>query len=294
MTPACDGASRSISRARSSRESKPRSPPRRRARSAAIIQSGRAVPGAVTFWPRRVTRPSMLVVVPVRSPYPAAGRTTSAPASDGPSPKRSMATVKPTPASASRARVRSGKSLGGVGAHEHQALDLAARRRRPGRRRCPCPAPAGGGPTPRSNQARPSSSDTRPGRMPGARPMSRAPCTLPRRRAGRKRASGSALASTPAASATLSAVSASDARPSTITTDSAAASSSAAAPMSAAETPPAPSSGTRVAARARATVAASPGRYWSRTAACLLRPVACGVSSISLRVPSTAASRSRR
>ena len=51
-------------------------------------------------------------------------------------------------------------------------------------------APRRTAPSPRlgSNQARPSSSATRPGSRPGASPMSRAPITLPRRRAGRKRA----------------------------------------------------------------------------------------------------------
>jgi hypothetical protein len=33
----------------------------------ASIQSGRAVPGGVTFWPRVLTRPSMLVVEPATS-----------------------------------------------------------------------------------------------------------------------------------------------------------------------------------------------------------------------------------
>ena len=76
--PACDGASCSISSQMSSTDSRPRSAPRRRASSAAIIQSARAVPGGVTFWPSTLTRPSMLVVVPPTSAKPAAGSTTSA------------------------------------------------------------------------------------------------------------------------------------------------------------------------------------------------------------------------
>ena len=60
----------------------PRSAPSRRASSAAIIQSARAVPGGVTFWPSTLTRPSRLVVVPPTSAKPAAGSTTSASAAE--------------------------------------------------------------------------------------------------------------------------------------------------------------------------------------------------------------------
>ena len=61
----------------------PRSPPSWTASSAAIIQSAQAWPGATSFWPSRVIRPSMLVVVPVRSWARPPGRTTSATAVDG-------------------------------------------------------------------------------------------------------------------------------------------------------------------------------------------------------------------
>jgi hypothetical protein len=44
----------------------------------AIIQSGRLVPCAVTFWVTLVTRPSRFVVVPFFSPNALAGRMTSA------------------------------------------------------------------------------------------------------------------------------------------------------------------------------------------------------------------------
>ena len=106
-------------------------------------------------------------------------------------PPRSGRLRAPWPASA-----RSGKSLERVGAEQHQRLH---RRRRSawlaghggqdagGRRG---PAAAGTEPQAAVNQARPASRPTRPGRSPGARPMSRAPSTLPRRRAGRNRASG--------------------------------------------------------------------------------------------------------
>ena len=49
------------------------------------------------------------------------------------------------------------------------------------------PAPI---PTPRRTRSRPASRVARPGSRPGASPMSRAPLTLPRRRAGRNRAFG--------------------------------------------------------------------------------------------------------
>ena len=42
------------------------------------LQSDHADPGATSFWPSRLTRPSMLVVVPARSWVTAAGSTTCA------------------------------------------------------------------------------------------------------------------------------------------------------------------------------------------------------------------------
>ncbi len=61
-----------------SEDSTPRSPPRRSASSAAIIQSVRAVPAGVTLRCTTLTRPSRLVVVPSHSANPATGSTTSA------------------------------------------------------------------------------------------------------------------------------------------------------------------------------------------------------------------------
>ena len=58
------------------------------------------------------------------------------------------------------------------------------------------PAAAGTAPQAAVNHSRPASRPTRPGRSPGARPMSSAPKTLPRRNAGRKVALGSACART--------------------------------------------------------------------------------------------------
>ena len=66
------------------------------------------------------------------------------------------------------------------------------------------PAAAGTEPQAAVKRSRPASRLTRPGRMPGASPMSSAPNTLPRRRAGRKVALGSAAASTRTASAATS------------------------------------------------------------------------------------------
>ena len=78
VQPEYAGATRSISAQIPSRDSKPRSAPRRSASSVAITQSARATPGGTTLAARRVTRPSRFVVVPPRSAYPAAGSTTSA------------------------------------------------------------------------------------------------------------------------------------------------------------------------------------------------------------------------
>ena len=56
-----------------------RSPrPSRSASSAAMRQSGIAVPSGETFWPTRCTRPSRFVTLPVFSPHIVTGRKTSA------------------------------------------------------------------------------------------------------------------------------------------------------------------------------------------------------------------------
>ena len=67
VMPAWLGASASISAQICSTDSRPRSVPRRRASSAAIIQSARAVPGGVTLRATVLMRPSRLVVVPSTS-----------------------------------------------------------------------------------------------------------------------------------------------------------------------------------------------------------------------------------
>ncbi len=109
VIPACDGARRSISSQSSAALDTPSPAPRRSASSAATIQSGQHCPGATSFWASRVTRPSMLVVVPVRSWAMATGSTTSARAADD-ERKPSTATTKPARPRASSARARSGKS----------------------------------------------------------------------------------------------------------------------------------------------------------------------------------------
>ena len=78
VIPAYAGAVPSSSSARSGMLRTPRSAPSAAANSAAIIQSGQAKPGAVSLGPSRLTRPSMLVVVPGRSCATAHGSTTSA------------------------------------------------------------------------------------------------------------------------------------------------------------------------------------------------------------------------
>ena len=65
----------------------------------ASLKSGLADPGAVTFCPSQVTRPSRLVKLPRRSVYIAAGSTTSARAALAVR-KASMATTKPAPSRA--------------------------------------------------------------------------------------------------------------------------------------------------------------------------------------------------
>ncbi len=95
MIPWWDGANRSISSHTSAIESSWRSPSRWAASSAAIIQSGHAWPGGTSFWPTRLIRPSMLVVVPGRSWSAATGSTTSASSFDA-SGDEAMDTTKST------------------------------------------------------------------------------------------------------------------------------------------------------------------------------------------------------
>ena len=180
-----------------------------------MIQSGRAWPGGTTFWARRVTRPSMFVVDPARSIDTAAGRTTSASRLEGLA-TASTATRKGTASSACLASLRSGKSARGS-APSRIRVPIWASAAASSIPAVSSPRPAGTLPQAAEYQSDASSSRTRPGSMPGESPMSRAPITLARRKAGRKRAPGQASASTAAAAASCSADSASEQRPITTT-----------------------------------------------------------------------------
>ena len=119
-----------------------------------------------------------------------------------------MATMKSTLSRARWASPRSGKSAQGSAPSKTRAPTVAGLQPARGQhaRGVEAPARAAPSPTPRrTSRARPRGS-SRPGSRPGASPMSRAPLTLPRRRAGRNRALGSAAARPWAASATRAAV----------------------------------------------------------------------------------------
>src|SRR5438309_431894 len=126
-----------------------------------------------------------------------------------------MATTKPALERPRRASARSGKSESGSAPSSTSACSRpsAAAASIPA---VPSPRCSGTPPHAPLNDSRPLSSDTRPGSTPGAIPMSRAPCTLPRRSAERNRTPGRP-ASLLAADAIDDADSESDGRPSTTT-----------------------------------------------------------------------------
>ena len=150
-----------------------------------MIQSARAVPGAVTRWLRVLTRPSRLVVVPRTSANPAAGSTTSAWRTDSVR-NRSVAITVRAPARPRSARSRSGKSLSGSAPSRISVsiLPAAAAARMPAASRPRTDGTRGHSP---ATAPAPSASVVRPARRPGAMPMSMAPWTLARRSAERKR-----------------------------------------------------------------------------------------------------------
>ena len=199
----------------------------------------------------------MFVVVPARSWTVATGSTASANTAEG-ERKLSSATTKSALSSASAASSASGKSPMGSApsststfiSPEAEASKIPAASR---------PGSAGRDPQALVNHSLPSSIDTRPGSTPGASPMSRAPMTLPRRRAGRNRAEGHAWAIVTAAMATSSPRSAREGRPTTIATPSSAAPASAPNAWSQAG-PPAECGGAVPLTSAPVTEAASPGR----------------------------------
>ena len=140
-------------------------------------------------WSSVLTRPSRFVVVPVTSANPAAGSTTSACCDDSVRNCRSAITVR-APASARAGQVAVGEVGERVGAEQHQHVDAAVGRRLQDAGGVEPGVGRHGGPAAAANHSRPASSVTRPGSKPGASPMSRAPCTLARRSAGRKRTLG--------------------------------------------------------------------------------------------------------
>ena len=156
----------------SAADMKPRSTPRRSARSTATIQSGRDVPGEVTLRVTRLTRPSRLVKVPSTSVGPAAGNTTSALATL-PVANRSTAITVPAPARALRARSPSGtsarRSAPSSTSTSTSPLDAASSVARVSR------PMASGTPGQASANRSASASVALPGSRPGARPMSMAP-----------------------------------------------------------------------------------------------------------------------
>ena len=202
-----------ISSQMSSTEVSCRSAPRRKASSAAIIQSGRAVPGAVTFWLTTEMRPSMLVVVPSTSVNPAAGSTMSA-ASDRGVREGVDGDDRAGAGDAAGGQLAVGEVRQRVGAEQDERVDLAVGGG--GQDAGGVEAGLGGHGAARSGRTSraPSSSATRPGSRPGARPRSMAPWTLPRRRPERNVVSGKASSSAAAAATTASGLSATEPRPS--------------------------------------------------------------------------------
>ena len=246
----------------SARLSKPRSAPRRSARSTASCQSERAVPGGVTRRTTWVTRPSMFVVVPSVSANPVAGSTTVARRADSVR-NRSIATTRRAPMKACSASEASGKSPSGS-APSSTSVSIrpsAAARRMPA---ASSPSTSGTRGHAAPNHSAASARRTRPGNTPGANPALSAPITLPRRSAGRKVASGKRRTIAPIASTTVDADSATDGRPiTTVIGPDACASRSEAAAIRPASTPAAPTPAAPAPyapAIASASTPASPGR----------------------------------
>ena len=188
-TPASAGATRASSSVTSSTVAKSKSAPSRSASSTAMRQSSIAVPSGATLRPTRCTRPSRFVTLPVFSPQSVQGNATSA-RLEVPVRNAPTAIIFFAPAMPRRARSASGKSATGSEPKimSTSILPAAAASRMP----CASSPFARGTRSPHadSNHSRPASSETRPGRKPGTRPESIAPCTLPRRSAERKRTSG--------------------------------------------------------------------------------------------------------
>ena len=147
---------------------------------------------AVTSWLSQVIRSSRLVKVP--APLgPGGRRQHHVGRPDGRGQVGVDRDDEPGAEHGPHASWASGKSATGVGAEQHQTADAAPAgglqdpggRARPGAGRASAPVVLVPGPT---------GVERRPGRAahPGARPMSRAPCTLARRKAGEKSHAGQA------------------------------------------------------------------------------------------------------
>ena len=180
--------------------------------------------------------------------------------------------------SAARRSAAVGEVRQRVGAEQHERVDRAVGRGLEDAGGVE-PACAGTLPTRRRSASRPASRVTRPGRKPGVRPRSSAPCTLPRRSAERNFTSGSA-ASAAAACTTDAGDSASDWRPST-TTMSPSRPSSAADRAARSDRRPTRCRRPRAHGRTAAAIApASPGGWRSTAVASRVSPVARGAISI--------------
>ena len=282
------GATAEISARTSLKFSKPRSVPSRLETSAASIQSAREVPGGVTRCESVLTRPSMFVVVPVFSAKPAAASTTSARLLEELSAVSTASTVR-APVRPRSARSASGKSESGSAPKRTRTSmrPSAAARRMPSVSR---PVALGVAGQTSEYHSAPSSRVTRPGRSPGARPMSSAPRTLDRRNAERNVVSGRALRIAEAAATVMLADSASDARPSTTVIGPVDAERAArACSSSSAETPAISRSMTDEPTSAATTSAVSPGRGCTDAAASEVIPLERGETSTMVTRSSTAA-----
>ena len=277
----------------------PRSPPRREASSTAIIQSGRQLPGAVTFCPSHVDAP--LDIGEGAVPFGVDGGR-----------EHHVGVVGAGASKRRRRRRRSGCPRGRAqpvpcpGSPKSGPHPAGKGRRGPARglgqhaERVEALLDGEAVPHWRSYQSRPSSRHVRPGSRPGDSPRSIAPWTFERRRAG-KNATPGRPASIKAASAGPPAASARDGLPMTTATAGLRwpkgrprrwQSGRARFPRRAAR-PPGPSPARHTTARATRSPS-SPGRYRRDCVAKGETPVGTGLSSMMGMPFSRAACRSRR
>ena len=194
-------------------DSRPRLVTEGAARSTAMIQSARAVPGGVTFCASGLTRPSRLVKVPSTSVGPAAASTTSACAHGVVDEQVDRDDALDRWRAPRRASIGVGEVAERVGAEQHERGDATVGRCFEDAARVESTLRRAVAATAARSASRPASRLTRPGTRPGARPMSSAPCTLPRRNADKKRTPGTPAASARPRRRRRRRISASDARP---------------------------------------------------------------------------------